>query len=103
MFCIPLRSNINHPNVFWTDKASKCGLDFSKTVVIIDSHKYIDHTRKPVIRQNEFDALRGKEYIIETNLKKYIEKYKSAKKAQHIPRNRLLVKCSTLQYFEKSI
>ena len=103
LFCIPLRSNINHPHVLWTDKANKCGLDFSKTVVILDSQKYIDQTRQPIIRQNEFDALRGKEFIIETNLNKYIEKYKEAKKSQHIPRNRLLVQCSTLQYFEDSI
>ena len=29
-FAVPLRSNINHPYVFWTDKSNKCGLDFSK-------------------------------------------------------------------------
>ena len=103
IFCVPLRSNISHPNVLWTDKANKCGLDFSKTVVIVDSQKYIDQTRHPVIRQIEFDALRGKEFIIETNLKKYIAKYKAAKDKRHIPRNSLLVQYSTLQYFEEYI
>ena len=33
-FAVPMRSNITHKYVFWTDKANKCGLDFSKAVVI---------------------------------------------------------------------
>lgn len=103
LFCVPLRSNINHPNVLWTDKENKCGLDFSKTVLITDSQRYIDDTRRPIIRQSEFDSLRGKEYIIETALKKYIAKYRKAKSMMHISRHRLLVEYSTLQYFEKYI
>ncbi len=35
-FAIPLRSDIRHPHVFWTDKANNCGVDFSKAVVILD-------------------------------------------------------------------
>lgn len=31
------------------------------------------------IRQNEFDALRGKDYKIKIKMEKYIEKYKKAK------------------------
>jgi protein AbiQ len=103
LFCIPLRSNISHQHVLWTDRANKCGLDFSKAVIIIDSQKYIDNLRQPIIRQNEFDTLRGKEHIIETSLMKYVTKYKDAKNNLHISRNSLLVKCSTLQYFEKYI
>lgn len=40
-FAIPLRSDIHHPHVFWTDKQNHCGVDFSKAVVISDD-KYID-------------------------------------------------------------
>lgn len=56
-FAIPLRSNINHKHVVWTDKANKCGLDISKSIVITDKNKYLDKTTIPRIRQNEFDAL----------------------------------------------
>ena len=31
-FSIPLRSNINHPHVLWTDKSNHCGLVFSKVM-----------------------------------------------------------------------
>ncbi|MCL2366647.1 MAG: hypothetical protein FWC75_06315 [Oscillospiraceae bacterium] len=103
VFCVPLRSNINHPHVLWTDKANKCGLDFSKTVVITDAQRHINKTREPIIRQIEFDSLRGKEHIIKTSLKKYIANYKDAKKRQHIQRYRTLLQCSTLQYFEEHI
>lgn len=100
-FAIPLRSNINHPHVLWTDKTNKCGLDFSKTVVVAKPH-YID-SAQPYIRQNEFDSLRGKEYIVETKLIKYIKDYKKAKQDLSIRRNQELCQYSTLQYFESYI
>jgi hypothetical protein len=103
LFCIPLRSNINHLHVIWTDKANNCGLDLSKTIVITNSSEYIDVTRKPVIRQQEFDSLRGKEHLIKTSLIKYIAKYKLAKSNIHISRNRILIQYSALQYFEEYI
>lgn len=40
---------------------SYCGVDFSKAVVITDD-KYIDMLTEPHIRENEFNALRGKDY-----------------------------------------
>lgn len=101
LFCIPMRSNINHPHVLWTDKKNKCGIDFSKAVVITDRDRYLDHLNKPFIRQNEFDSLRGKEHIIEQKMIKYIRDYKMAKANLSIARNRMLVMCSTLQYFEE--
>ena len=103
IFTIPLRSNINHPNVLWTDKENKHGLDFSKAVIIIDEIKYIDKTRIPHINDAEFNSLRGKEYIVKQNMIKYIEIYKEAKQQLNIPRNEMLCRCSTLQYFEQYI
>jgi len=102
-FCIPMRSNINHPHAYFTDKPRKCGLDFSKTVIIKDRALYIDKLTKPHIRQDEFNALRGKERIIETRLRKYIRDYNESKRLLHIPRHSALVRYSTLQYFEESI
>lgn len=102
-FAIPLRSGISHKDhVLWTDKKNHCGLDFSKAVIIVDD-KYINKTAIPFIRQNEFDSLRGKEYIIKQKLLKHIIDYKKAKEELHIQRNKILCQYSTLQYFEEYI
>ncbi len=101
-YAVPLRSDIHHPHVFWTDKANHCGVDFSKAVVITDD-SYIDLNTDPRIRQNEFNALRGKDYKIKVKPEKYIEDYKKAKLDLSNLRNQQLVKYSTLQYFEKEI
>lgn len=101
-YAIPLRSDIHHPHVLWTDKKNHCGVDFSKSVVIKDE-SYIDLSIEPHLRQNEFDALRGKDYKIKSKMEKYIADYKKAKEDLSDPINRMLVTYSTLQYFEKEI
>ena len=100
-YAIPLRSDIHHPHVLWTDKKNHCGVDFSKAVVIKED-SYIDLSIEPHLRQNEFDALRGKDYKIK-KMAKYIADYKKAKLDLSKPINQTLVKYSTLQYFEKEI
>ena len=97
-----MRSDIHHSHVLWTDKENNCEVDFSKAVVIKDED-YIDSVKKPHLRQNEFDALRGKDYKIKTKMAKYISDYKKAKMDLSKPINQTLVKYSTLQYFEKEI
>ena len=52
-FAVPLRSHINHNHVYWTDKINKCGLDFSKTIIITDSN-YINTSDVPHIREDEY-------------------------------------------------
>ena len=99
-YAIPMRSHISHPYAYLTDKKNRCGVDYTKAVVILDEDRYIDKNMKPHIRPNEFDALRGKEYRIKCGLQKYIETYKKAKQSKN-DRDRMLVKCSTLQYFEQ--
>jgi len=101
-FAVPLRSGINHKHVLWTDKRKMCGLDFSKAVVIVDD-SYIDKTTTPHIRQNEFDSLRGKEYIVKQKMLKYISNYKKAKTALNVERNKVLCQYSSMQYFEEYI
>ena len=97
-----MRSDIHHPHVLWTDKKNNCGVDFSKAVVITDD-KYIDMLTEPHIRENEFNALRGKDYKIKVKMEKYIEEYKKAKQDLNKKHYQNLVKYSTLQYFEKEI
>jgi protein AbiQ len=102
-FAVPLRSGIRHKeHVLWTNKAKGCGLDFSKAVVIADE-KYINKEAKPYIRKDEFDSLRGKEYIVKKKLLKYIQDYKDAKTRLDIKRNQYLCAYSTMQYFEEHI
>lgn len=100
---IPLRSHIKHEHVIWTDKANGCGMDFSKAVVIEKPRKYISAV-DPHIRPDEFKVLkRIDEYRVAQKMRQYIKEYKKAKANLQIPRNRQLVKYSTLQYFEKYI
>lgn len=102
-FAIPLRSHIKHCNVLWTDKENKCGLDFSKAVVIADKLKYIDWATLPYIRQNEFNLLKGKDYIVKTKMESYLKKYIKAYNNQSVRRNKLFCSFSTLQYFHKEL
>jgi protein AbiQ len=99
---IPMRSGISHHYCFWTNKAEKRGVDYSKAVLISDK-KFIDETRKPHIRKDEFEALRGKEHILEVGFKKYILTYKKAHADQSKSRSFTLCSYSTLQYFHEAI
>lgn len=102
-FAIPFRSNIQHNHAFYTDAANHCGLDYSKAVVIQDESKEIDQTRTPYLRQNEFNALKGKDGRIANGMRRYIRDYNKAKKDPQNPRNQKLLDYSTLQYFDDLI
>ena len=104
IFCVPFRSSINHPHAIWTDKKRHRGMDLSKAVVILNPDKYIDRARTPYLRENEYEVFKNlNEYTVKKKLLKYIEEYKKAKNQQSVSRNRTLVTCSTLQYFEEYI
>lgn len=104
LFCIPFRSHISHEYAFLTDKKNGCGLDFSKAVIITDPDRYIDRTRKPHLRPDEFGMLKDvREYEISRRLLLYVAQYKKAKLAPDKKRNALLLRYSTLQYFEEYI
>lgn len=100
-FGIPMRSNINHPHVFWTDKKNRCGIDYSKSVIIPDD-TYID-SRIPHIRDNEHEVIKNNHYKIISGFEKYIQSYIKALDELHIDRKKLLCKYSTLQYFHKEL
>lgn len=102
LFCIPFRSHISHQYAYFTDEENRCGLDFSKAVVVTDPQKYIDQRRKPYLRPHEFAALKDvREYEVSRRLHLYIAQYKKAKANPGTQRNALLLQCSTLQYFEE--
>lgn len=101
IFALPMRSHIKHKYAYFTDKQNCCGIDYSKAVVIVKPNIYID-TKKPVIRNNEYKALLGKEYIIEKEFIRYLNDYKKAKKANAQRLNSVYKYC-TLKYFHKEI
>lgn len=102
LFCIPLRSNINHPHAFFTNKKNKCGVDYSKAIVVTDS-SYIDNTTKVFLRNDEYKKLIGKDFIIQKQFESYIELYKKAKSDKTVSHRDDILKFSTLQYFEEYI
>lgn len=103
LWAVPLRSHIKHEYVIWTDKENGCGIDFSKAVVIEKPDKYIS-SAKPYIRPAEFEVLKNiNGHTIEQKLRSYIKTYKKAKQHMEIARNQMIVKFSTLQYFEEYI
>lgn len=102
-FAVPFRSHINHPHALLTDKVNKSGLDFSKAIVITDYARYVDTQSSPRIRSNEFNALRGKEFLAERGMCRYLRQYRKALADPLEPRNATLLKYSTLQYFSKYI
>ena len=102
-FAIPMRSHIRHPNAYITNAKDSCGIDYSKAVVITDHARYIDTVKQPHIRQDEFDALRGKEYIVEQGMIRYLKQYRKALTKPDVPRNAMILKYSTLQYFHQYI
>ncbi len=100
-FALPLRSHIKHHFAYLTDKDNKCGIDFTKAVYISDS-KYIDQNKRPYVRQNEFDFLEGKEYIIKKKFFEYLKKYVRAKKS--FDENKMKhFTYSTLHYFDNVV
>ena len=68
-WAIPFRSHIRHGHAFFTDAENKCGIDYSKAVVV-DRPDYIDQQVRPHLRQNEYEALRGNEFAVQKGFKK---------------------------------
>lgn len=99
-FYLPLRSNIAHPHAFFTDKKNKCGVDYSKAVIITDT-SYVDNTKKVFLRDNEFKRLKGKDYKIKKGFEEYVALYKRAKNGEEIPHKEDILLYSSLQYFEE--
>lgn len=102
LFCIPLRSHIDHPHALFTNKKERCGVDYSKAVVI-NNDEYIDKTKKVFLRPNEYKKLKGKDFTIKKQFLAYIELYKQAKIDDTVDHREEILAFSTLQYFEEYI
>jgi protein AbiQ len=106
-YAIPLRSHITHPYCFIADSSNdqKSGLDFSKSVIITDSVKYIDPA--PVtIRQHEYNFLKQREYLVKKQFSSYVASYKKEiRRRQKNPALPVSVLCryASLKYFHKEL
>ena len=103
-YAIPFRSHITHNYSFLTDIPNKCGIDYTKAIIITKKSYIVDNINGvPIkIRPNERRALFGKKHEIVKALKKYINEYKRAVKnnAHH---KVYIFRMSTLQYFHKEL
>lgn len=102
LFCIPLRSHIDHPHALFTNKKERYSVNYSKAVVI-NSDEYIDKNRKSFLRPDEYKKLKGKDFMIKKQFLAYIELYKQAKIDESVDHREEILKFSTLQYFEEYI
>jgi protein AbiQ len=106
-YAIPLRSHITHPYCFIADNSSgqKRGLDYSKSVVITDSAKYIDPA--PVtIRQHECNFLEQREHLVKKQFSSYVAQYKKEiRRRQKTPALPVSALCryASLKYFHKEL
>lgn len=96
-FAIPLRHHINHEHAFIT--RGSCRLDYSKAVVIPDD-TYIAPGH-PKINQQEFNAMKGKDKVIETGMKNYLALYRKALRYRTNPHYARILQYSSLQYFKE--
>ena len=101
-WAIPLRSNINHSHVIWSNGSAGCGLDLSKAVPITDP-SFIDTTTIPHIRDKEYRALKQvHEQQIERKLRRVMRRYLKDKNRSDTYASSLL-SYSTFQYFEEHL
>ncbi|MEG0374290.1 MAG: hypothetical protein RR547_11050 [Raoultibacter sp.] len=100
-WAVPFRSHINHSYCFRTCPPKKCGIDYSKGVVIADD-SYLEIDIDVVVNQAEFNNLKGNQKLVLKGFRNYLKSYKKAKGSMHIDRSRTLVENSSLQYFEES-
>lgn len=97
---LPLRSNINHKHVFWTNKKELCGIDYSKALIV--SGKYIDKN-KPKIRNEEHSVIIRNKYNITQGFIKYMNDYQKAVKNPSPIHNSKLLQYSSLKYFNEEM
>ena len=98
-FAIPFRHHIAHKWAYIT--YGQCGLDYSKAVVISDD-RLIGRDR-PIIEQIEFNALKGKDALIESGMRRYLVVYRKATRYKDNIHYQSIRRCSSLQYFHKEL
>ena len=108
--CIPYRSHINHRYAYRfknsiRSKRAKSGLDYSKTVIVIDS-RYIGN-QNAVIDKDEYNETRDNIEYIKADVQKYIDEYVDYVLGKQIKYDSKeaarIYQFSTLKYFHKEL
>lgn len=94
-FAVPFRHHITHRYAFFTGEGT--GLDYTKAVVI--SGAEMISPERPHVNQAEFDALKGKDALIASGMRKYYKLVQNALRYQESARYSNILKCSALKYF----
>lgn len=112
-FAIPFRSYISHNYCFKTIKAPTIvngretwsGIDYSKSIIVFDK-EYIS-TAVPTIRDEEFNNIKFKEFVIKKKfvdyINQYIDSFSKIQLSAHRNRDLLLCKFSTLQNYHREL
>lgn len=98
-FAIPFRHHIAHEHCFIT--YNDCGIDYTKAIVISDP-SFVSNS-VPQIEQKEFNALKGKDKIVENGMRKYLALYKKALQYPNNPHYSKIRNFSSLKYFHKEL
>lgn len=96
LYAIPFRHHISHSYAYIT--YGKCGLDYTKAVVIKDS-SYIS-ANMPWVDSQEWNKVKRDENVIFHAFRSYVRQYKRALKHKDNPRSKNILKYSALQYFD---
>ena len=102
-FAVPFRTNINHNSCFLfsgSPRGGNSGIDFSKSVVIIDN-KYVGNVT--FIDSYEYREFINKKAIILNRFKKFIEDYKIWVNNPEYYHQENLIMYSSLQYFHTEL
>lgn len=103
LFAIPMRSHITHKHAYFTDSVNRCGVDFTKAV-IINNKEYIIKNKVPIIRPHEYLKLVKSNDIIFKKFSRYLKGYIKAVKANAIETlQSYTYKYTTLCYFHKEL
>lgn len=111
-FAIPLRSHIKNSKFTCSLKTREvensnehCGLDFTKAVLItdFDYFSYNIKGKKIIVKEDDHKVFINSKTLIETTMKKYIEKFKNKYPKRNIERNNKFCRYSTLQYYAKEL
>lgn len=95
-YAIPLRHHIKHPYCFHT--IGVAGIDFTKAIPLLENNFASDEDVR--IDSKEWSILKRHEQDIYNSFKKYLFRYRKAKRHPDQPQNQNILKYSSLQYFD---
>lgn len=92
-----------YPSTEYPEIEQKPNRPYVQIRITINGVDFAAPLRLHIRRQNEFEVIRYSERVIRESLRKYIRRYKRAKRNLGSDKDRMIVQFSTLQYFEEEI